>query len=279
MAFRLHSRLLTCATAFTLIALSLAGTLSVVAPAPAAEAAPAPAFDCTVPRFFAQAEEPVGTVKLSTGTYTTTGGSQWTQIGSNFTGANVFNALAFNPADEYLYGTFYGQNSGTNTGGSLVRVNRSGVVTPLGNANTALGTPANTLWDSGEFDTAGNYYVASGNAGTTTIHRIAGLKNVTSATSTPRPVRTQITLSRSIRFADLTFLKGYLWAANYGQSSELYRINPSTGVVTTHPVSIDIMPTNSYGSAFTMTNGNLALIATNGSMYQIAIRGDRKSVV
>ena len=62
MAFRLHSRLLICATAFILIALSLAGTMTVLAPAPAAEAAPAPAFDCTVPRFFAQAEEPVAQV-------------------------------------------------------------------------------------------------------------------------------------------------------------------------------------------------------------------------
>ncbi|SKB07274.1 Ig-like domain-containing protein [Aeromicrobium choanae] len=272
MAFRLHSRLLICATAFTLIALSLAGTMTVLAPAPAAEAAPAPAFDCTVPRFFAQAEEPVGTVKLNTGSYTTSGGSQWTQIGANYTGANVFNALAFNPTDEYLYGTFYGQTSGANVRGSLVRINRSGAVTPLGDATTALGAPASTLWDSGEFDSSGNYYVASGNAGTTTIQRIAGLKNVTSTSSTPRPTRTTITLSRNIRFADLTFLKGYLWAANYGQASELYRINPSTGAVTTFTVPTSIMPTNSYGSAFTMTNGNLALIATNGFMYQIAIR-------
>ncbi|MBA4607557.1 tandem-95 repeat protein [Aeromicrobium sp. Marseille-Q0843] len=272
MAFRLHRRLLTCATAFTLIALSLAGTMTVLAPAPVAQAAPAPAFDCTVPRFFAQAEDPVGTVKLNTGSYTTSGGSQWTQIGTNYTGANVFNALAFNPTDEYLYGTFYGQTSGTNIRGSLARINRSGAVTPLGDASTALGAPPSTLWDSGEFDSAGNYYVASGNAGTTTIQRIAGLKDVTSATSTPRPTRTTITLSRSIRFADLTFLKGYLWAANYGQAPELYRINPSTGAVTAFTVPTDIMPTNSYGSAFTMTNGNLALIATNGFMYQIAIR-------
>ncbi len=272
MAFRLRSRLLTCASAFMLIALSLAGTMTVLAPAPAAEAAPAPAFDCTVPRFFAQAEEPVGTVKLNSGSYTTTGGSQWSQIGSNFTGQNVFNGLAFNPTDEYLYGTFYGQTSGTNIRGSFARINRSGVVTPLGDANTALGAPPSTLWDSGEFDADGNYYVASGNAGTTTIQKIAGLKNVTSATSTPRPTRTTITLSQSIRFADLTFLKGYLWAANYGQSSTLYRINPTTGAVTSFAVPTAVMPTNSYGSAFTMTNGNLALIATNGFMYQIAIR-------
>ncbi|MCD9154475.1 Ig-like domain-containing protein [Aeromicrobium duanguangcaii] len=273
MAFRLRSRLLTCATAFTLTALSLAGTMTVLAPA--AEAAAPPAFDCTVPRFFAQAEDPVGTVKLNSGSYTRTGGSQWTEIGT-YTGANVFNALAFNPTDDYLYGTFYEQSSGEKIEGSFARIDRSGVVKPLGVANAALGTAPNTLWDSGEFDAAGNYFVASGNGGTKTIYKIENLKDVTTVTGGTRPTRTAIPLtgvpSAGIHFADMALLDGYLWAPSYGKAPELHRIDRTTGAVKTFTLSTEVMPVNSYGSAFTMTNGNLALIATNGKMYQIAIK-------
>ncbi len=263
------------------LAIALTGLTAMVAPAPAAVAAPAPAFDCTEPRFFAQAEDPVGTVRLNTGSYNAQGESVWTALGPARTAPNVYNAVAFNPVDGYLYGTVYGTASGA-TPGSFIRIDRDGTITQLGESSAALGSGYNTLWDSGEFDAAGTYYVASGNSGGSTqanIRKISGLAGVTSTSSTPRPTLTTVTLSPTPRFADFTFKDGFLWAPNYGQSSTIYRIDVNNtlgggaGKVASFTVPSTVMPTNSYGSAFTMTNGNLAFIGTNGFMYQISVTG------
>jgi len=138
----------TLALSFTGVEASFGGA----AQATAEEVPESTAFDCTVPRFFAQAEKPVGTVQVSTGSYTTSGGSEWEPLGGARTGENVFNAMAFNPADGYMCGTFYGQRSGTNVRGSFVRIDRNGDLLPLSESQDPLGAPPNTLWDSGEID-------------------------------------------------------------------------------------------------------------------------------
>jgi hypothetical protein len=262
----------------------MAGTIAVLAgaitavgfavDAAPASAAAAPAFECSDPRFFAQAEEPVGTAQLFEGRYNAQGASAWSAIGGTKSGANLYNALAFNPTDEYLYGTIYGSTAP----GSIVRIDRTGATTNLGVTSPALGNGYSTLWDSGEFDAAGNYYVASGNAGSASaanIRKISGLKDVTSSSSTPRPSLTTVTLTPTPRFADLAYKAGFLWAANYGQSATIYRIDVNgvagtAGTVTSYNVA-GILPVNSYGSAFTMTNGNLAFIGTNSHMYQVSV--------
>ncbi|PWB97206.1 beta strand repeat-containing protein [Salinibacterium hongtaonis] len=256
------------------LALVLAfGGISAIA-APAAAAAASPAFDCTEPRFFAQTESSGGVLTLSTGSYTSQGTSVWTPFPTTQSGDNLYNALAFNPADEYLYGTRYAK--GTSVLGSFVRIKDDGTLTPLGLSAPALGAYDSALWDSGEFDAVGNYYVASGNGGTSSIHKIAGLKDVRDENSTPRPTRTTITLTPAPApvFADLTFKSGFLWAANYNKSPSIYRIDingvlATAGTVTTFDVPA--LPKASYGSAFTMTNGNLAFIATDGKMRQISV--------
>ncbi len=265
------------AAATLALALAFTGLTVVSGPAAPAEAAPAPAFDCSVPRFFAQAEDPIGTVKLNTGTYDTAGNSVWEPLAPAQTSV-VYNALAFNPVDEYLYGTRYGSNVG-----QFVRIDRNGNITQLGASTPALSNSGmSSLWDSGEFDANGTYYVASGNSGTSTIHKIGGLATTTGTGGT-RPTRTSVTLSPSARFADFTFLDGMLWAPNYGQSSTIFRIDVNNvlgqgaGRVTAFVVPTTVLPASSYGSAFTLTNGNLAFIGTNSFMYQVSVTNPRSA--
>ena len=245
------------------IFMALAGVALVSLPE-AAEAAAAPAFDCSEPRFFAQAERPTGTGQLFQGRYTAAGASHWDELGAKANDPALYNALAFNPADEYLYATVYRPTSGTGTAGSFVRINRDGVPTNVGESVAALGSPPNTLWDAGEFGPDGTYYVASGNAGTQTIYKITGLQGAPAV----KPVRSEITLSAPIRFADLAFKNGYLWAHSYGVDDRFHRI-ALDGTVTS--IKSSAIPVLNYGSAFTMTNGNLAFIGTNNLMYQVAV--------
>lgn len=238
------------------LALAFMG-LTVVTTSNEADAAAVPAFDCLEPRFFVQTGSSVNT-QLNTGTYLANGDSSWTALGPLQTTDN-YNALAFNPVDEYLYGVRLSDHV-------VVRVDRTGTVTSMAGTIAALPVPTSLLWDSGEFDSAGNYYVASGNAGTTKITKIE--VSGTGAVST-------ITLAPSARFADFSFKDGYLWAHNYGQSNTFYRINVDSalgavGAVTSYS-SVGVLPISSYGSAFTMTNGNLAFVATDNFMYQVSV--------
>jgi len=198
--------------------------IGTAAPASAAPAVQGGPFDCTVPGFFAQAESS-NKVQLYKGGYTSDGKSAWDTVGSSVS-SPLYNAGAFNPVDGYIYGTIYGTN-----GGQFVRVDKDGGVTTIGASNPALGTSYSSLWDSGEFDADGNYYVASGNAGgniAKTIYKISGLDKVTTATSGTRPAKTNIPLN-SVNgvpvYADLTFKDNFLWAPNYGKNSTIYRID------------------------------------------------------
>ncbi|QNE48130.1 tandem-95 repeat protein [Glaciihabitans sp. INWT7] len=212
-------------------------------------------FDCVVPTFFAQYGPSSGTsTQLYKGTYNSNGSSTFTAFGPNQgTATTNYNALAFNPVDNFLYGTLIN--------GSIVRIDSTGNIVATFAASPALGTAPSSLWDSGTFDSAGNYYVANGNAGTTAIYKIANLATGAALT------RTTITIP-NIRFADLAVKDGYLWGHDYNTNNNFYRIDFSGNVTT---ISSTIIPVNGYGSVFAMNNGNLAFISTAATMYQVAV--------
>jgi hypothetical protein len=237
-----------------LAALLTAGSVAVAVPTSAGADGAGLPFDCIVPTFFAQAGSATAT-QLYKGSYLADGTSSWTELGSSQSGATNYNALAFNPIDEYLYGTV--------SDGSLVRIDSAGAATVLGASSPALGAAPSSLWDSGEFDAAGTYYVTSGNAGTSTISKIADIAGARTKTS--------LALGSAVRMADFSFKDGYLWSHTYGAAvpNAFYRINAATGAVTTVPSNL--IPAESYGSVFTMNNGNLAFVAANARMYQVAV--------
>lgn len=264
------ARLSSLAAATLALALAFAGVTATATATPAlADGAGLP-FSCTMPTFFAQAEN-AGVATLFKGSYTNTGGTNWAALGDS-AGATLYNALAFNPNDSFLYATAYGTPATT---GHLMRIDSAGTETDIGPSSPALGAPTATLWDTGVFDPAGNYYVASGNAGTTALHKVTGVAGAPAVA----PVKTQITLSQSVTLADLAYLpnpadptKGYLWGHSWSTTLNVfYRIDPATGTVLTIPSTA--IPANQYGSVFAMGNGNLSFIATNARMYQVSIFG------
>jgi hypothetical protein len=243
------------------LALAFTGLTVATSTAPALADGAGQPFSCTPPTFFTLSENASNQAQLYKGSYAANGTAAFTALGGLKSGTSLYNALAYNPVDSYLYGIAY--NTASNTG-HVMRVDSAGNVTDLGATSPALGTPPNTLWDSGEFDAAGNYYVFDGNAGTTKLYKIAG---VSSAPGTV-PTLSTITLSASVTAADFGLANGYLWAHGYGNSN-FYRINPTTGAVTT--VSSTVIPALDYGSAFTMGNGNLAFISTTGVLEQVKV--------
>ncbi|MHC5797936.1 Ig-like domain-containing protein [Lacisediminihabitans sp. FW035] len=229
-------------------------------------------FACLTPTFFSLTSDGNQT-QLYKGTFDNAGLAQFTAFGPNQTGANVYNAMGFNPIDNFLYGTV----ASGSTSAAIVRIDSAGAIIPITQPAT-LPSGYSTLWDSGTFDTAGNYYVASGNAGGANalkIYKVSGLATASAATP---PVLTTLTFpaGTTISYADLAFKDGFLWAHSYG-GSIFYRIGlPTSGTaLTVTAVTSTAIPAASYGSALTLNNGNLGFIktadGTAAAFFQVAI--------
>jgi hypothetical protein len=242
------------------LALAFSGLTVATAAAPAFADGAGQPFSCAAPTFFNLSENPVGTGQLYKGTYAANGTASFTALGGTKTGTSLYNAMAYNPQDGYIYAAAYGSS---NTG-HILRVDSAGNTTDIGATSPALGAPTATLWDSGEFDAAGNFYVFNGNSGTTKMYKISGLAGAPATA----PTSTLITLSASVAAADVTMANGFLWARGYANGN-FYRINPANGSVSAYASTV--IPNLDYGSAFTMGNGNLAFISTTGKLEQVAV--------
>ncbi|WP_449468052.1 isopeptide-forming domain-containing fimbrial protein [Stenotrophomonas humi] len=122
------------------------------------------------------------------------------------TSTQNYNAIAFNPVDNYLYGALLSSAPGT-----LARIGSDGSVVSLG---VAAGLGAHSV--VGEIGPDGTYYLSAANR----LYRV----NLATMTSTFVP------LSQSIVFQDMAWHNGLLYAAVAGGA--LYSINPATGAVT-----------------------------------------------
>ncbi|WP_074711855.1 DUF7507 domain-containing protein [Arthrobacter alpinus] len=235
-----------------------------------AHAAPAPApvsanFPCLTPMIFvAQGNNPDGSgpTQLQSESYSL-GQAQFTPIGTPWGGIggfNKYNAIGFNTADNFLYG-IANSSDGVNPNYHLLRIGEDGAPQDLG---VIADMPTDSRFiNAGAFHN-GTYYVMSGESSAPEIFSI-DLNTVTATTTT---------LSTAWTPADFTQVGNYLWGVEK-YSGTFYRLDPTTGAVTTFPATSTFWNGNtnaSAGAAFTFGNGNLGISSSDtGVVSQVKI--------
>lgn len=195
------------------VAVVASGVLSVlIAPAPAANAAP---FVCGVTQGFATFTQYGPTRnQLTYANLDQQGQPVFVNIGG--TVPQAYNALGYNPVDNYMY-AIGKTNDGLNND-ELLRIEHDGSAVSLG---LVPGLPA-AFWQTGGMDSNNNLYIMRSGA-SNVMYRI----DVTTNTATA------ITLSQASYLGDIVWLDGYLWGFEASVTgSTAVRINPATGELT-----------------------------------------------
>ncbi|MDN5725546.1 MAG: hypothetical protein L0G99_06375 [Propionibacteriales bacterium] len=170
-----------------------------------------------------------------------------------------YNAIAYNPADNYIYANVT-VGGGGYPAGALVRIGEGGIAERVGTQifTFTAGRPGSNV---GAFGDDGYYYAGTSDG---TIVRVI---DVTTGTQ----VRA-FNLSAVAAASDWTFSGGFLWGVN--TNGRLTRINPTTGGVTGNLGQIFPASTGSAGAAWTYANGNLGFSNnTSGEIAKIKITG------
>ncbi len=227
-------------------------TATVLDSTSASAATPGPAFTCTTPTYFLSQGTDSASNPTETQLYDShneAGTTTYTTLGPAFDA--VYNALGFDPTNQYLYST---QLSGS----TLYQIDSNGDVTSLG-AISGYTAASNEPAD-GAFDAAGNYWITGGN-GSTKAYEV-------NVTSSPAKVIGTVSLSAPWQPIDYTLIGGDMWGVS---GSSVYRLNLSTGAVNTYPAPSGVESGN-YGAAWTYDNGNLGISNNaDGKVFQIAI--------
>ncbi len=208
-------------------------------------------FTCNPSLYFQAVNSPT---QLYREAYNASGGLTFTAIGTTTT--LTYNALGYDPVDNFLYA------STRNLGGGqeIVQLDATGAQTLL---------PAYTLPGSGflaaTFDPSGDYLATNDSAGG---QQFVYSLNIAGGTTSETPM-TLNGVAYTTALIDWTYSYGYLWAED-SATTEIVRVNPTTGVVIEIPQSY--MPSGSYGAAWTFGNGNL-VFSNNGTgeVYQLAV--------
>jgi uncharacterized repeat protein (TIGR01451 family) len=260
--------------ALRLIAVVVTAAAALVAPA--ANAAAGSPFDPSTQQIFtsksASQTDPTGLYSVSPnsgGTYT------FTQIGSD--SDLVYNALTFNPLDNYLYAiTGDGKSSGV-PAHSLIKIGANGGYSVVGSAQFPDPDSASAQIYLGAVNPkTGVFYVMNGDPN--------GLGNATSqlarininpssagyGTAAGAPVTLSTGWDNVARGSDFAYSQGYLWALG---DTSLSRIDPATGAVATFPVptGADSSAGDQAGAAWTFADGDLGF-SYNQSGLVIRIR-------
>ncbi|WP_260405841.1 DUF11 domain-containing protein [Microbacterium sp. G2-8] len=173
-----------------------------------------------------------------------------------------YNAIGFNPADNYLYGIVQGGDEYPI--GTLVRVGQDGTepvrTAPYQHPN------GSTRFFVGAFNPAdGLYYVADSGVPDSTAPQttVLAINVVTGA------VVNTIDLGVGTGVQDFAFKDGYAWGA--ASDGSLHRIDVITGALDIFP---GVLPASGggYGAAWTFGNGNLGVSANDsGVVTQLVI--------
>ncbi|RVI73537.1 DUF11 domain-containing protein [Sinorhizobium meliloti] len=153
-------------------------------------------------------------------------------IGS--TSSFTYNAVAYNPSDNYLYAI-----SSTNR---LLRIGSNGSAVDLGTV-TNLPQVAGQEYNAAEIGPDGSFYVRT-NAVYNGLYRV----DIASRTATAIP------LSQTLSVQDLAWHNGLLYTVdNQNSTLTLYAINPASGQVT--PIGPTGLASSSFGALFGASNG------------------------
>ncbi len=170
-----------------------------------------------------------------------------------FPNGYVLNALAYNPADAYMYAARNADNNSPVSSNGIYRINADGALDLVFTANFTI----NTNLKGGAFSPDGTFYgIGAGAGGNTKLMVITGLD---AAPGTPATM-TEVDMSQPVNMGDVVFdfTNDTLYAVS-NVTNQLYSINVTTGAVTTI----------SDGTA----NGAGVSIGSNGigSLYMTAV--------
>ncbi len=167
------------------------------------------------------------------------------------TASITYNAVGYNPADNFIYGTRW---DGTGGAYRLLRVGSDGSVVDLGSITGGGVNQAGAGIAAGDIGSDGYYYIKH-NGATNQMWRVdLGTR-----------AATLITLSQNVATADLAWSNGRLYAHD-GASGIVYSINPATGAVTTVGQS-GVTGGGGFGALFGASNG-LFGVNNSGGFYR-----------
>ncbi|WP_282847790.1 DUF6923 family protein [Microbacterium oxydans] len=179
------------------------------------------------------------TTRLFTAAQTADGSVAFSPEGPN--SGIRYNAIGFNEADRYLYGVRQPNDN------RLVRIGQEGAVTNLG---AVSGLPVND-YNQGTF--------GEGATATTLYVRDSAPNNQLYAINVNTRTATRITLSAQVpNVADLVWVDGFIWAL-HGEGQRMYRINPTTGAVSSWSTVPLRIPADQHGAQWVYGNGNIGL--------------------
>jgi len=171
-----------------------------------------------------------------------------------------FNAMGLNPIDGYIYAIRYPASNGK---GTLVKIGSGGTnITDLG---TIPALNNNEIAYSATFDANGDFYFTTDDGRFMKIVAINNPANAASLTTT------QIVASGFDSYADIAInpLDGQMYGTNNLSTNWLFKINKSTGVITSISGEPSLGGSNFFASLFFDERGNMFGYRSDGPFYLI----------
>ncbi|ASJ76596.1 hypothetical protein IMCC3135_32755 [Granulosicoccus antarcticus IMCC3135] len=212
------------------------------------------------------------TVNRDAGTYAL---EEFTGINYAPTSGYAFNALGFNPVDEYLYAIVTDSTLGNSVAGTLLRIDSEGAITDLAVAEpgpTLAYMPAvNTRFRGGAFDEAGLFYIITDAGGTSPLDERSQIMTV-DVSSFPTLVVARATHGLDIQDVAV-HENGTVYA--YETGAGLVTIDPETGAVTNIGGSF----AGEVGSLFFDSRNDLFMSVDDGTYYRVDLSTGATSFV